>query len=143
MMTLLEDLRLLLLQICRAVGLSGTTATVVPLVLLGVALNLGALSAVESIRGVQRLDHQQTPLRSVALTEIKVVRTVVGSALKSIGNGERRWCPAQERMIDRRTGFAFGNLDFGLTLAAPGQSKDCSLEIASSPHRMAIAFVQC
>ena len=45
MMTLFEDLRLALRQICRAIGLSGTAATVVPLVVLGVALNIAALSA--------------------------------------------------------------------------------------------------
>ena len=43
MTTLLEDLRVELRQMCQAVGLSGTAASVVPLVLLGIALNVVAL----------------------------------------------------------------------------------------------------
>ena len=50
MMTMLDDLRLALRQICGAMGLSGTAATVVPLVVLGVALNVAALSAMEYMR---------------------------------------------------------------------------------------------
>jgi hypothetical protein len=46
-MMMLEDLILALRQICQAIGLSGNAATVVSLIVLGVALNLIALRAVE------------------------------------------------------------------------------------------------
>ena len=38
-MMMLEDLRLALRQICQAMGLPGNAATVVSLIVLGVALN--------------------------------------------------------------------------------------------------------
>jgi hypothetical protein len=135
MMTLFEDVRVFLLQICRAIGLSGTAATVVPLVVLGVALNLGALSVMESMQNERHMDRRHTALRCAALTEMKVVRTVVVSALKKIGDGQRRWCPTQQRII--------GHDLVGFVWAAPATNKSCDAEVAGSPHRMAIAFVQC
>jgi hypothetical protein len=90
-MTQLEDLRLALRQICRAIGLSGTAATVVPLVVLGVALNIAALSAMEYMRNERHpcKVHNRTELRSAARTELKVMRTVLVSTLKKIGGGQR------------------------------------------------------
>jgi hypothetical protein len=144
MMTLFEDVRVFLLQVCRSIGLTGTTATVVPLVVLGVALNLGAMSVVESMRNERHMDRGHTALHSAALTEMKVVKNVVVLALKKIGDGQRRWCPAQQKMIGRTTGIAGYNLEVGFVLAAPGRNRGCDVEIASSPRRkMAIAFVQC
>jgi hypothetical protein len=144
MMTLLEDLRLSLLQLCRALGLSGTAATVVPLVVLGVALNLGALSAMESMRNDGHRDHGNRALQSAARTEMKVVRTVVVSALKKIGDGHLRRCPTQQPMTDIKTEFTGYNLEVGFVWAAADRDKGCDVEVAGSPHRkMAIAFVQC
>ncbi len=76
-MTTLEDLRAELRQMCRAIGLSGTAASVVPLVVLGVALNVVALSAVGSVRMEHRTNCQRPALRSAAQAEFKVVRTLV------------------------------------------------------------------
>ena len=144
MMTLFEDVRVFLLQICRSIGLTGTAATVVPLVVLGVALNVGALSVTESMRNERHMDRGHTALQSAALTEMKVVKTVVISALKKIGDGQRRWCPAQQKMIGRTTGIGGYNLEVGLSLAAPSRNRGCDIEITSSPRRkMAIALVQC
>ena len=103
-MTLFEDLRQALRQICGAMGMSGIAATVVPLVVLGVALNIAALNAVESMRNERHPDCGHAALRSATRTELKVMRAVVVSTLKKIGDGQRRWCSAQGWMSDRQTG---------------------------------------
>jgi hypothetical protein len=97
MTTLLEDLRVELRQMCRAIGLSGTAATVVPLVVLGIALNVVALSVIGGVRPVQASTCKKPALRCVALTELKVARAVLVSTLKTIGDGHRRWCSGQRR----------------------------------------------
>jgi hypothetical protein len=143
MMTLFDDLRLFLLQLCRAMGLSGTASTVVPLVFLGVLLNLVALSATESLRKQPHIDHRHATLRRAALTEMKVVRTVVVSAFKKIGDGQRSLCPTQQRIKSRKTEIARFNLELGFDWATPGESKDCNVQIARSPQRLAIVLDQC
>ena len=50
MIMLLEDLRLALKEICRAIGMSGNALIVIPLVVLGVGLNVVALSAIKYVR---------------------------------------------------------------------------------------------
>ena len=75
-MTIFDDLRLALRQICQAMGLSGTASTVVPLIVLGVALNVVALSAMESMRIERHREHAPMALRSLAQTEMKAMRTV-------------------------------------------------------------------
>jgi hypothetical protein len=97
-MTTLEDLRAELRQMCRAIGLSGTSATVIPLVVLGVALNVVALSAVGSVRMEHRTACQRPALRSAAQTEFKVVRTLV-TTLRKFGDGQRRWCSAKQMKV--------------------------------------------
>jgi hypothetical protein len=97
-MTTLEDLGAELRQMCRAIGLSGTSATVVPLVVLGVALNVVALSAVGSVRMEHRTTCKRPALRTAARTEFKVVRTLV-TTLKRFGDGQRRWCSARQMKV--------------------------------------------
>jgi hypothetical protein len=146
MMTLFEDLRLALRQICRAIGLSGTAAAVVPLVVLGVALNIAALSAMEYVRNERHPGHRyvRTALRSATRTELKVMRTVVVSTLKKIQGGKRRWCVAQQWVMDRGTEVTGYKLEVGFDWAAPSSSEGCDVEIVGSSHRkMTIAFVQC
>ncbi len=99
-MTTLEDLRAELRQMCRAIGLSGTAASVVPLVVLGVALNVVALSAVGSVRMEHRTNCQRPALRSAAQAEFKVVRTLV-TTLKRFGDGQRKWCSARQQQTDQ------------------------------------------
>ena len=74
-MMMLEDLRLALRQICSAIGLPGNVATVVSLIVLGLALNFTALRAVEYVGIGGHTCHDRTTLRSAARTELKVVRT--------------------------------------------------------------------
>ena len=57
-MMMLEDLRLALRQICRAMGLQGNAATVVSLIVLGVVLNVVALRAVQYV-GIGRHHRQE------------------------------------------------------------------------------------
>jgi hypothetical protein len=95
MMTLIEDMRLFLQQMCGAVGMSGTARNVVPLVVLGVALNVAALSLVENTRTERRSTCQKTTLQDAAQTEFKVMRTVVSSTLKTVGKRQPGWCGAR------------------------------------------------
>jgi hypothetical protein len=144
MMTLLEDLGLALRQVCRAIGLSGNAATVVPLVVLGVALNVAALTAIEYVRNERHPGREHSVLRSAAQTELKVVRTVVVSTLKKINDGKRRWCLARQWVMDRRTDLTGYHIELGFVVAAPSNSGGCDIEVVGSHHRKtAIAFVQC
>jgi hypothetical protein len=144
MMTQLEDLRLALRQICQAIGLSRTAATVVSLVVLGVALNIAALSAMEHLRNERHPGHGPIALRSAARTELKVVRTVLASTLKRIGDGRRGWCVAQQWVMDRQAEFSEYQVEVGYVWAAPSGSEGCDVNIAGSSNRKtAIALVQC
>jgi hypothetical protein len=139
MMTQFEDLRLALRQICRAIGLSGTAATVVPLVVLGVALNIAALNAMEYIRNERHpcKVHKRTELQSAAQTEVKVMRTVLVSTLKKIGDRQRRWCVAQQWVMDRKTEITRYRVEVGFMWAAPSAGEGCDAT------KTGIAFVQC
>ncbi|WP_433970860.1 hypothetical protein [Tunturiibacter lichenicola] len=129
MTTLLEDLRAELRQMCRAIGLSGTAATVVPLVLLGIALNVAALSVVGGVRPVHASACKKPALRSVAMTELKVARAVLVSTLKTIGDGRRRWCSARQGLGQQvesagmRVEVGFARLNIAPRTAA---TKGCS-----------------
>ena len=140
-MMMLEDLRLALRQICGAMGLSGNTATVVSLIILGVALNVVALRAVKYV-GVGRHAHRERiALRSAARTEIKVVRTVMVTTLKKINNG-RRWCLAQKTTTNQRTKDY--HVAVGVSWAAPAGSDVCDVMFVSkSGPKLAVALVQC
>jgi hypothetical protein len=140
MMTLLEDLRLALRQICLALGLSGTALTVIPLVVLGVALNLAALSTIAHVRHERHLAHKHTALRSAARTELKVMRTMLISTLKKISSSQRKQCDGQQWVMQQQR----KDKGYRVEAAAPGGGGGCDIEIVGS-HRMktAIAFVQC
>jgi hypothetical protein len=146
MMMLFEDWRLALRQICAAIGLSGTAATVVPLVVLGVALNIAALNAMEYMRNEKYpcKVHNRTELRSAARTELKVMRTVLVSTLKKIGGGQRGWCVTQRWVMDRGTEATGYNLEVGFAWVAPSTSDGCDVEFLDTSHRkMTVALVQC
>jgi hypothetical protein len=144
MMTLFEDFRLALRQICQAMGMSGTAATVVPLVVLGVALNIAALSAVEYMRNERHPRHSHTALRCAAQTEMKVVRTVLTTTLKKFGGGQRRWCSTQQWMKNRQTQIARYRVKIGSVGAAPKASGGCDVEVVDRHHGKAmIASAQC
>jgi hypothetical protein len=143
-MMMLEDLRLALRQICQAIGIRGNAATVVSLVVLGVALNLIALRAVEYAGIGRHACHDRTALQGAAQTELKVVRTVARSALKKLGDGGRRLCLARQWMVGRQTKDAEHRMEVRRDLAVPAGSEDCDAMVVSrSTRKMAMAFVQC
>jgi exosome complex RNA-binding protein Rrp42 (RNase PH superfamily) len=144
MTTLLEDLGLALRQICRAIGLTGTALTVIPLVVLGVAMNMAALSAVRYMRNQKHSDCKSTALRSATQTELKVMRTVLVSTLKKVSGGQLRWCVARQWLMDRQTKDEEYHLEASLVWPAPNTGQCCDVEVVGS-HRWktAIAFVQC
>jgi len=86
MIPLFEDMRLALRQICQAMGLSGTAAAVVPLVVLGVALNVGALNAMSFLRADGHPCQERSELRNAASTELRVMRMMLVSTLGDIGD---------------------------------------------------------
>lgn len=146
MTTLFEDLRLTLQQIFGSIGLSRTATTVVPLIVLGLALNVAALSVTESMRHVRHPAHRQvrTAWRSAARTEMKMMKAVVISTLKKMGTNQKRLCQVQQWMVARRTQVTGYNIKVGVLWAAPGGQEGCDVTIASSPVRkIAIAVVQC
>jgi hypothetical protein len=144
MMTMLEDVRLALRQICRALGLPGDVATAVSLIVLGVALNVVALRAVEYAGIGSHHRHERTALQCAARTELKVMRTVVVSTLKKIGGSGRRWCVARQWLVDQRTRGTGYHVEIGIAWAAPAANAGCDVVIASNPTRKAaIALVQC
>jgi hypothetical protein len=143
-MMMLEDLRLALRQICQAIGLQGDAATAVSLIVLGVALNLTALRAVEYVGIGGHACHNRTNLQSAAQTELKVMRTVMVFTLKKIGDGGRRLCLARQWMMGKQTKGTENRIDAGCDWVAPTDGKGCDVMVVSRySRRMAIAFVQC
>jgi hypothetical protein len=146
MTTLFEDLRLALREICRSLGLSGTAATVVPLLVLGVSLNVAALSVTESMRSARCPGHRQNhaALQSAVRTEIKVMKAVLNSTLKKMSGSQLRWCVARQWIVDRRTEVTEYNVEVGFSWAPPAGMGGCDVTLTRSPARKtAIAFVQC
>jgi hypothetical protein len=143
-MMMLEDLRLALRQICQAIGLSRNAATVVSLVVLGVALNLIALRAVQYVGIGGHACHERTALRSAAQTELKVMRTVAVSALKKVGDGRRRWCLARQWVMGKQTKGTGYHVEVGCDSAAPASGEGCDVMVVSRSSRtMTMEFVQC
>ena len=142
-MMMLEDLRMALRQICRAIGLPGDAATVVSLIVLGVALNIVALRAVEYVGIGGHACHDRTDrtaLRSAARTELRVMRTVVVSTLKKVGDSGRRLIFSRQRLIE---GTDY-HVEIGCAWATPTCNKSCDVMVVSrSGRRMAVALVQC
>jgi hypothetical protein len=142
-MMMLEDLRLALRQICQAIGIQGNAASVVSLVVLGVALNLIALRAVEYAGIGGHRSHDRTVLQGAAQTEVKVVRTVAKSALKILGEGGRRLCLARQRMLGQQKGTEH-RIEVGRDLTAPAAGGGCDTIVVSRfSRKMAVAPVQC
>jgi hypothetical protein len=143
-MMMLEDLRLALRQICQAIGLQGDAATVASLVVLGVALNLTALRAVEFVGIGGHACHNRTDLQSAVQTEMKVVRAVMVSTLKKIGDDGRRLCLARQWMMGKQTKGTGNRIGVGSDGGVPIEGKGCDVMVVSRySRRMTIAFVQC
>ncbi len=124
MMTVLEDLRMALRQICGAIGLSRDAAAVVSLIVLGIALNAVALNAAESMRTRKHSTQGTKMLRRAARTELKVMRTVFVSTLKKIGDGQRGWCFAGQWQTDQEPAGMKHSLGANIIRAALAKNKD-------------------
>ena len=131
MMTLIEDMRLFLQQMCGAIGMSGTAMNVVPLVVLGVTLNVAALSLVENAQTSGQSTCQRTELQTAARTELKVAKTVFVSTLKTISKSQRRLCIARA-WVD--------GIQRVITIPASGAMEFRSLPAAGECARPSIAF---
>jgi hypothetical protein len=144
-MMMLEDLRLALRQICRAMGLQGNAATVVSLIVLGVVLNVVALRAVQYLGIGVHGRHQRTAWGSATQTELKVVRTVVVSTLKKkIGDGGRKLCLARQRMIGQQTKGTRNHYEVGSAPSTSPSSGGCDVTVVSRSSRtMTIARMRC
>jgi hypothetical protein len=81
-------------------------------------------------------------LQSAGRTELKVVRTVVISTLKKIGDSERRGCSMRNRVRDHQTKGT--HVELGFVPSAPVKGGGCDVEIIRGRRwKTAIASVKC
>ncbi len=143
MTTLLEDLRLMLRQICRSLGLDGTAAAVVPLLVLGIALNFAALNATKFIRHCGKSTHPQSALRNAARTEFKAMSIVLHSTVKKI-NGSQRWCASRQWVQNKQKKITGFRVEVGLLWAPPTSNEACDVKfLGSATEKKMLAAVQC
>jgi hypothetical protein len=86
--TLIEEMRIAVQGLLQAIGLgasANTAATVVPVLVLGVALNLIALHVVDRVHPLK----EKTQVVDMARAELKFVQTMTASVLREIGGRER------------------------------------------------------
>jgi hypothetical protein len=143
MTTLLEDLRLTLRQICSAFGLEGTAAAVVPLLVLGLALNFAALNATSFIRHGGKCAHQNSALQNAARTELKAMRIVVHSTIRKI-NGGQRWCATRQWVQNKQKEITGDHIEVGLIRNPPASNETCDVKfLGSATKKRMIAVAQC
>jgi hypothetical protein len=144
MMTLLEDLRLALRQICRTIGLEGTGATVVPLIVLGLALNFAALSATEFMRHGGKACRQQSALQNATRTEFKAMRIVLHSTIRKINNSRQRWCKTQQWVKNEQKKIDDYHVEVGVVWVPPTPNGGCDIKFLGNATRTRmVAVVQC
>jgi hypothetical protein len=136
--TLIEEMRLAVLEIWQSLGFegsSGTAAAVVPALVLGIALNVAALSVVDRVRAGGHAGCQKAGLRSVAQTEFVMVRAVVTSTLKKICEGQRGLCAARQWLLDWQAGGARSEISYGwrARVSAKGVALSIAVEL---PERL-------
>ena len=95
MTTLIEEMRIAVRGIWQSIGFgasANTAATVVPVLVLGVALNLIALHVVDRVHPIKG----KTEALCAARTELELVQTVAASVLRQIGEHERGQCSVKQ-----------------------------------------------
>jgi hypothetical protein len=102
MMSLVEDLRMTLQDLCRAVGLSGTAVAAVPAVLLGVVMNVIALGVIDGVRMHNHLACERAELKNVSKLEVKLIRAATVVTIKKMRMGCRGYCSAKQWAMNRR-----------------------------------------
>jgi hypothetical protein len=143
MTTLFEDLRLALRQICRTIGIEGTGATVVPLIVLGLALNLVALSATEFLRHGGRAAYRHSALRNATRTELKAMRIVLHSTIRKINNSRQRSCMTQQWVKDEQKKIDDSHVEVGVIWAPPTPNGGCDIKFLGNATPRMVAVVQC
>jgi hypothetical protein len=91
MTTLMEELRLTVREIWQSIGLSGsanTAATVVPVLMLGIALNVIALSLVDRVHPIKG----KTQVVGAVRAEARLVQTVTVCVLRQIEGRQSGLC---------------------------------------------------
>ena len=158
MIPMLEDIRLALRNICRQIGFDETASAIVPLLVLGLALNFLALSATEFIRESGKMRRNPVAMHnavrteiSIARTELKAVRIVVASTFRKFNNS----CSG-EWVMNQRKKLGNYRLEVGLIWSTPSSAQPvvptstdgCDVKLIGNANanpnstRM-IAFVQC
>jgi hypothetical protein len=143
MTTLLEDLRLMLRQICRSLGLDGTAAAVIPLLVLGIALNFAALNATKFIRHGRRSTHPHSAFRNAARTEFKAMRIVLHSTIRKI-NDSQRWYSTRQWVQNKKKEITGYHVEVGFIWALPTSNEACDVKfLGSATEKKMLAAVQC
>jgi hypothetical protein len=147
MTTLMEELRLLVLQVWQSLGFersSKTAAAVVPALIVGIVLNVVALGVMNGVRRNGRESCQKVGISHVAQSEVKIVQTVVIATLKGIDEGQRHFCRARQWMLDRHAQVMEYRSETRCAWMAHVSSKGIALRIrmelpdrSSQCHRMA------
>jgi hypothetical protein len=95
MTTLMEELRVAVREILQSIGLGGsanTAATVVPVLMLGIALNVIALSAVDRVHPMKG----KTQVVGAVRAEARLVQSVTVCVLRQIEGRERGLCSMKQ-----------------------------------------------
>jgi hypothetical protein len=117
MNALFEDLRLMLRQMCQAIGLQGTAATAIPLIILGLVLNVAALSATEFVRHGGKTATPQSALRNAAHTELKAIRAVLHTTIRKINESQQKWCLTREWLKNSQNDLTGCHMEVGFNWA--------------------------
>jgi hypothetical protein len=99
MKMLMEDIRLALRQMMRS---SDAVMTVLPVLALGIALNIVALNVVDSVR-VEMGGQQMARAACERSSSSGSVQRVMAPLQKMMGSGQHRWCSARSWMKERQT----------------------------------------
>lgn len=143
MTTLLDDLRLMLRQICRSLGMDGTAAAVVPLLILGIALNFAALNATKFIRHCGKSTHPHSALRNAAQTEFKAMQIVLHSTIRKI-NDSQHWCATRQWVQNKQKEISGYHVEVGFIWAPPTSNETCDIKfLGSATEKKMLAAVQC
>ncbi len=114
MMTLIDDLMFSVRQMLQP----SRTGTVVPIVVLGIALNVIALGVVDSLRITRHSGRRMAQIRNIARGEITQVRTVVVVALRQISDVRKAKCSANKSVAERQADAVKCRVEVGLGMVA-------------------------
>jgi len=116
MTTLMEELRLAVREILQSIGLGGSAnaaAAVLPVLMLGIALNVIALSVVDRLHPIRG----KTQVVGAVRAEARLVQSVTVCVLRQIEGRERGLCSAKRwassrlaEMVKCRISTGFGRV---------------------------------